>query len=98
MSVLSDTHLRATNIYVKPLSGWTETERAAIQRALKMHLGPEYIKYRPGGGGASVAYLEGCKSVELANETFGFNGWSSRYSLSVALYPARDSSMYHVFR
>lgn len=24
-----------------------------------------------------VAYLEGCKAVELANETFGFNGWSS---------------------
>jgi hypothetical protein len=55
---------------------------------LKILMGSDYIRYRPGGGGQQVcisflrlthkvAYLEGCKAVELANGTFGFNGWSS---------------------
>ncbi|ORX95522.1 Rad52/22 double-strand break repair protein [Basidiobolus meristosporus CBS 931.73] len=43
-----------------------------------MQLGPEHISNRAAYGGAKVAYLEGWKSINLANEMFGFNGWSSK--------------------
>ncbi|KAI9017323.1 hypothetical protein BC832DRAFT_527575 [Gaertneriomyces semiglobifer] len=43
---------------------------------LRKQLGPEYISSRPGPGGGKVYYLEGWKSTQLANEIFGFNGWS----------------------
>lgn len=52
-------------------------EKDAIQRCLRLNLGPEFISYRPSPGGGKVAYLEGCRAIELANETFGFSGWSS---------------------
>ena len=31
---------------------------------------------RPVGGGQHAAYIEGHKAVSLANEVFGYNGWS----------------------
>ena len=31
---------------------------------------------RPVGGGQCAAYLEGHRAVGLANEIFGYNGWS----------------------
>lgn len=34
------------------------------------------IQFRPSAQG-SVAYIEGWKALSLANEAFGFNGWSS---------------------
>jgi len=42
---------------------------------LHQRLGPNFISKRPAGGGP-VAYLEGWKAISLANEIFGFNGWS----------------------
>lgn len=48
-----------------------------IQKALNKVLGPEYVSFRPGGGGQNVSYIEGWKALNLANEIFGFNGWSS---------------------
>ncbi|EPQ52213.1 Rad52/22 double-strand break repair protein [Gloeophyllum trabeum ATCC 11539] len=43
-----------------------------------MKLGPEFISQRPGpGGGPKLTYAEGWKIINLANEVFGFNGWSS---------------------
>ena len=39
-------------------------------------LGPNFISKRPVGGGSHAAYLEGHTAVSLANEIFGFNGWS----------------------
>ncbi|PFX34356.1 DNA repair protein RAD52-like [Stylophora pistillata] len=51
-------------------------ERDAIRNALNQKLGPEYISQRAGAGGQKLAYVEGWKLINLANETFGFNGWS----------------------
>lgn len=56
---------------------YTAREQQQIQSKLNRVLGPEYISFRPGGGGQKVAYIEGWKALNLANEIFGFNGWSS---------------------
>ncbi|UZJ56850.1 hypothetical protein CBS101457_006170 [Exobasidium rhododendri] len=51
---------------------------ATLQARLAQRLGPEYISSRQGpGGGGKLSYLEGWKAIDLANEVFGFNGWSS---------------------
>eukprot|EP01135_Chromosphaera_perkinsii_P005897 Nk52_evm30s370 gene=Nk52_evmTU30s370 len=54
----------------------TTEERQKIHNALQEKLHPESISYRSGTGG-KVAYLEGWKSLELANSIFGYDGWSS---------------------
>ncbi|KAG7191867.1 DNA repair protein rad52 [Scheffersomyces spartinae] len=56
---------------------YTQREQHEIQGKLNKVLGPEYISFRPGGGGQKVAYIEGWRALNLANEIFGFNGWSS---------------------
>ncbi|XP_078076207.1 DNA repair protein RAD52 homolog isoform X2 [Mustelus asterias] len=55
---------------------YTAEEYQAIQNALQRRLGPEYISQRPAGGGQKVCYVEGHRIVNLANELFGYNGWS----------------------
>ncbi|CAE6412040.1 unnamed protein product [Rhizoctonia solani] len=51
---------------------------AQMQAKLNKKLGPEFISQRPGpGGGPKLTYAEGWKIINLANEVFGFNGWSS---------------------
>ncbi|XP_043565240.1 DNA repair protein RAD52 homolog isoform X1 [Chiloscyllium plagiosum] len=59
---------------------FTADEYQAIQNALQRRLGPEYISQRPAGGGQKVCYIEGHKIVNLANEVFGYNGWSHSIS------------------
>lgn len=60
------------------LSESTTMQIAALQAKLNQKLGPEYISQRPGpGGGPKLIYAEGWKIINLANEVFGFNGWSS---------------------
>ncbi|KTW31177.1 uncharacterized protein T551_01250 [Pneumocystis jirovecii RU7] len=59
------------------ITEYTEKETAIVQSLLDRQLGPEYISYRPGVNGSKVYYLEGWKVINLANEIFGFNGWSS---------------------
>jgi DNA repair and recombination protein RAD52 len=60
------------------LSDATTHKIAALQTKLNQRLGPEYISQRPGpGGGPKLTYAEGWKIINLANEVFGFNGWSS---------------------
>ena len=44
---------------------------------LARQLGPEYLSTRSGGGGAKLTYVEGWRIINLANEVFGFNGWST---------------------
>ncbi|KAK7204802.1 hypothetical protein BZA70DRAFT_184968 [Myxozyma melibiosi] len=64
--------------------GWSSNEARSIQERLNQELGPEYVSQRPGAGGGRVHYLEGWKVLNLANEVFGFNGWSSEIkSISV---------------
>lgn len=59
------------------LSPYTVAEIATLQSRLDRQLGPEYISSRPGAGGIKVHYLAAEKVINLANEVFGFNGWSS---------------------
>lgn len=56
---------------------YTEEEHQRIQYLLDKVLGPEYVSFRPGGGGQKVSYIEGWRALNLANEIFGFNGWCS---------------------
>ncbi|KAH0543835.1 hypothetical protein FGG08_001874 [Glutinoglossum americanum] len=59
------------------ISEYTAKEIATLQSRLEKQLGPEYISSRPGPAGQKVHYLAGEKCINLANEVFGFNGWSS---------------------
>ena len=59
------------------ISEYTAQEVATLQSRLEKQLGPEYISSRPGAGGQKVHYLAAEKCINLANEVFGFNGWSS---------------------
>ncbi|KAJ5655460.1 hypothetical protein N7507_007410 [Penicillium longicatenatum] len=59
------------------ISEYTASEIATLQSRLDRQLGPEYISARPGAGGQKVHYLSADKCINLANEVFGFNGWSS---------------------
>ncbi|MCJ1390061.1 DNA repair protein rad52 [Xylographa bjoerkii] len=59
------------------INEYTAQEVATLQSRLEKQLGPEYISSRPGAGGQKVHYLAAEKCINLANEVFGFNGWSS---------------------
>ncbi|KAF2430723.1 hypothetical protein EJ08DRAFT_649514 [Tothia fuscella] len=59
------------------LSTFTAQEIATLQSRLDKQLGPEYISTRSGPGGSKVSYITAEKVINLANEVFGFNGWSS---------------------
>ncbi|KAJ8262051.1 hypothetical protein GJAV_G00161550 [Gymnothorax javanicus] len=59
---------------------YTADEYLAIQNALRRNLGPEYISTRVAGGGQKVCYIEGHRVISLANEMFGYNGWSHSIS------------------
>jgi DNA repair and recombination protein RAD52 len=77
----------------------TAAKIAALQAKLDQKLGPEYISQRPGpGGGPKLTYAEGWKIINLANEVFGFNGWSSAVvNLTVDFIDfAEDSRRYTV--
>jgi DNA repair and recombination protein RAD52 len=64
---------------VKPrISEYTAIEIATLQSRLEKQLGPEYISSRTGPSGQKVHYLAAEKCIQLANEVFGFNGWSSQ--------------------
>lgn len=59
------------------MSGYTAQEIATLSSRLEKQLGPEYISSRPGASGSKVHYIAAEKCINLANEVFGFNGWSS---------------------
>src|SRR3569833_4524587 len=59
------------------ISEYTAQEVATLQSRLEKQLGPEYLSSRAGPGGAKVHYIAAEKCIALANEVFGFNGWSS---------------------
>lgn len=66
------------NSSLMELSKESAAKIASLQAKLDKKLGPEYISQRPGpGGGPKLTYAEGWKIINLANEVFGFNGWSS---------------------
>ena len=55
---------------------YTQEEAHEIQTRLDTNLDASQLSYRPSGQG-TLTYLEGWKALSLANEVFGFNGWSS---------------------
>ncbi|KAF9761866.1 DNA repair and recombination protein rti1 [Nosema granulosis] len=60
-----------------PKHEFTKEEDSRISKLLSKKLAPEYISYRTGFGRGMVAYVEGWTIISLANQIFGFNGWSS---------------------
>lgn len=60
------------------MSEYTATEIATLQSRLEKQLGPEYLSSRSGPSGQKVWYVTAEKCIALANEVFGFNGWSSQ--------------------
>ncbi len=61
----------------KRISEFTAQEIATLQSRLEKQLGPEYLSSRAGPSGQKVHYITAEKCIALANEVFGFNGWSS---------------------
>ncbi len=59
------------------MSEYTAQEIATLQSRLEKQLGPEYISSRSGPSGQKVHYITAEKCIALANDVFGFNGWSS---------------------
>ena len=59
------------------INEYSAQQIATLQNRLEKQLGPEYISSRAGPGGQKVHYLAAEKCIQLANEVFGFNGWSS---------------------
>ncbi|KAL1916077.1 uncharacterized protein VTP21DRAFT_6081 [Calcarisporiella thermophila] len=57
---------------------YQDEEFSTIKKTLQRQLGPEFTSQRPGPAGTGkITYIEGWKTINLANEIFGFNGWSS---------------------
>ncbi|OAX83167.1 hypothetical protein ACJ72_02475 [Emergomyces africanus] len=76
----SNTGNVTTNPFEAPehrMNQYTAQQIATLQSRLDKRLGPEYISSRQGPGGQKVHYLAAEKCINLANEVFGFNGWSS---------------------
>lgn len=59
------------------MSEYTAQQIATLQSRLEKQLGPEYISSRAGPSGQKVHYIAAEKCIALANDVFGFNGWSS---------------------
>ncbi|CAO3615430.1 unnamed protein product [Cunninghamella blakesleeana] len=56
------------------MSKYTREKKGEL---LKKCLGPEFVLSRPGAGGSKVMYITGDVVINLANEVFGYDGWSS---------------------
>lgn len=75
-----DQHKVVVNPFQEPvphISEYTAQEIATLQSRLEKQLGPEYLSSRAGPSGQKVHYIAAEKVIALANEVFGFNGWSS---------------------
>jgi len=59
------------------ISAYTADEIQLLGHKLEKKLGPEYLSSRPGPSGQPVHYIAADKVIALANDVFGFNGWSS---------------------
>lgn len=80
MPAPGDQHSSIANPFeeTKPrISEFTAIEIATLQSRLEKQLGPEYLSARSGPSGQKVHYIAAEKCIALANEVFGFNGWSS---------------------
>lgn len=48
-----------------------------VSEKLRQQLGPEFLAQRPGPSGRPLTYIEGKTAINIANDIFGFNGWST---------------------
>ncbi|KAJ3071376.1 Cell death protease, partial [Podochytrium sp. JEL0797] len=55
---------------------FADAERSRISSTLRKAVGPEYLSQRAGPGGSKLLYISGNRVISLANEIFGFDGWS----------------------
>ncbi|PLW14357.1 hypothetical protein PCANC_20896 [Puccinia coronata f. sp. avenae] len=70
---------------------------ADLQTVLSKQLGPEYLSSRAGAGGSKLTYIEGWRVIALANEVFGYDGWSSETkSIEVDFVDAVGDGKYNV--
>eukprot|EP01117_Protostelium_nocturnum_P015001 TRINITY_DN5772_c0_g1_i1.p1 TRINITY_DN5772_c0_g1~~TRINITY_DN5772_c0_g1_i1.p1 ORF type:complete len:201 (-),score=62.04 TRINITY_DN5772_c0_g1_i1:23-625(-) len=58
-------------------NSYTQEERENIKSVLQQKLGKDELSQRKGPGGQNLTYLETWKAIDLANEIFGYDGWSS---------------------
>lgn len=70
--------------------GFGKDEAKRISTNLSKKLGPEFISYRTGFNMSKVAYIEGWTAISLANQIFGFNGWSSEIKNTSVDYESVD--------
>ncbi|XP_067685170.1 uncharacterized protein [Haliotis asinina] len=75
---------------------FSEEEHTAIQNALRQRLGPEFISQRTGAAGLKLAYIEGWRLINLANETFGFNGWAHSVSHQTVDFVDHNNGRFYV--
>jgi len=55
---------------------WTEEERNIISNILKEKIPSQYITKRDGPSKRTLSYIQSWQAIELANEVFGYDGWS----------------------
>ncbi|TRY63394.1 hypothetical protein TCAL_01841 [Tigriopus californicus] len=79
-----------------PRDKFSGAELSAIETALKRRLGPQFISQRPAGGGQKVVYVEGWRLVSLANDIFGFNGWSHSVTSSNIDFVDHNNGRFYV--
>lgn len=72
------------------MAPFTAEERQRLSETLKKSLGPEYISNRAGPAGRQ-SYLNGGVAIQLANEIFGFDGWSSEIKNTTVDYVTSNS-------
>lgn len=56
---------------------FSQKKKEKIQKQLEKKLGKEFLSVRTGFGSIKLTYVEGWKIIELSNNIFGFDGWSS---------------------
>ncbi|OQR86973.1 Rad52/22 domain-containing protein [Achlya hypogyna] len=71
---------------------FTAEEQQRTDAYLRQKLNTNMLSRRPGPGGRRLTYLESCKAIEIANEAFGFNGWSCRIVDCNLEYKEKDGS------
>jgi len=71
-------------------------EHQALQSTLGRKLAPEMISQRHGPGGQKLAYIEGWRLISLANEVFGFNGWSHSITQQTVDFIDREDDKFYV--
>ncbi|KAJ9063650.1 DNA repair protein rad52 [Entomophthora muscae] len=82
MSYQRSTSIDATQEDVKPKFKegqfvYPDEDQEKIQERLNIYLTKDDISSRAAFNGSKVSYIEGWKTFQIANEIFGFNGWST---------------------